>query len=277
MKVKCLLFCLTAVLLPTRATFAQTTLAKWTFELSQPNGTSEAGEWITNIVAEIGTGIASAWHTNASTYNHLAGNGSAESFSATSWSAGDFFQFATSTIGSTNISVSFDQIGTDTGPRDFYFSYSTDGENFIPTGESYSIPSSSVTAWSSATHHGGFNHTFDLSSVTELNGMPSVYFRIVGASNISIDGDTVGASGKVRIDDFEISAETAPLVVPAALDIQAAGGNAILSWTDPSFSLQSAPAINGVFTNIPDATSPYTNSITGAELYFRLAQTNSSN
>ncbi|HET7625906.1 MAG TPA: hypothetical protein VFM25_11645 [Verrucomicrobiae bacterium] len=275
MKVKCLLFCLTAVLLPTRAALAQTTLAKWTFELSQPNGSSEAGEWFTNIVAEIGSGTASAWHVAGSSYDNPAGNGSTESFSATHWSAGDFFQFAVSTLGSSNISVSVEQTGSNTGPRDFYLAYSSDGENFTQFGETYSV--TNFADWVSSSHKDGFKHAFNLGSVTELNNLPTAYFRIVNASDVSISGQTVGTSGKIRIDDFEASAETAPPVVPVVLNIQAVEGNAILSWTDPSFSLQSASAINGIFTNIPGATSPYTNSITGAEMYFRLAQTNSSN
>jgi hypothetical protein len=46
----------------------------------------------------------------------------------------------------------------------------------------------------------------------------------------------------------------------------------VLSWSDPTFGLQVAPTPNGTFTNIPDATSPYTNSITGNQQYFRLFQ-----
>jgi hypothetical protein len=46
----------------------------------------------------------------------------------------------------------------------------------------------------------------------------------------------------------------------------------VLSWSDPTFGLQAAPAANGTFTNIPGATSPYTNQITGNQQYFRLFQ-----
>jgi hypothetical protein len=47
---------------------------------------------------------------------------------------------------------------------------------------------------------------------------------------------------------------------------------AVLSWTDPTFGLQAAPTVNGTFTNIPSATSPYTNSMTGTQQFFRLMQ-----
>jgi len=54
------------------------------------------------------------------------------------------------------------------------------------------------------------------------------------------------------------------------LSIQKFSNQAVLSWTNSAFSLQSAPAITGNFTNISGATSPYTNLITGSQQYFRL-------
>jgi hypothetical protein len=43
-----------------------------------------------------------------------------------------------------------------------------------------------------------------------------------------------------------------------------------LSWTNAGFTLQSSPVVTGTFTNIPGATSPYTNLISGSQQYFRL-------
>jgi hypothetical protein len=34
--------------------------------------------------------------------------------------------------------------------------------------------------------------------------------------------------------------------------------------------LQSAPTVTGTYTNVPGATSPYTNAITGSQKFFRL-------
>jgi uncharacterized repeat protein (TIGR03803 family) len=63
---------------------------------------------------------------------------------------------------------------------------------------------------------------------------------------------------------------SAPVSVP--LNIQINGGHAVLAWNNGAsgFSLQSAPAVTGVFTNIPNATPPYSNIITGAKQFFRL-------
>jgi uncharacterized repeat protein (TIGR03803 family) len=62
------------------------------------------------------------------------------------------------------------------------------------------------------------------------------------------------------------------LTFPTPLNIQLNGAGVVVSWNDPAtaFSLQSAPTVTGLFTNIPGATSPYTNMITGKQQFFRL-------
>jgi uncharacterized repeat protein (TIGR03803 family) len=55
-----------------------------------------------------------------------------------------------------------------------------------------------------------------------------------------------------------------------SLNIQLNGNSVILTWNDSSFSLQAAPTGGGVYTNVPNATSPYTNSVTGSQEFFRL-------
>ena len=54
------------------------------------------------------------------------------------------------------------------------------------------------------------------------------------------------------------------------VDFQRPNNKLVLNWTNVAFTLQSAHAITGTFTNIPGATSPFTNPITGAQQYFRL-------
>jgi len=73
-----------------------------------------------------------------------------------------------------------------------------------------------------------------------------------------------GTSGKGTV--FSLS-----LPLPL-LTIAPSAANVTLTWPTnaSSFSLQSAPAVTGTFTNIPDATSPYTNPIIGAQQFFRL-------
>jgi uncharacterized repeat protein (TIGR03803 family) len=55
------------------------------------------------------------------------------------------------------------------------------------------------------------------------------------------------------------------------ITIQSLGCRVVLSWENPAFQLQSSGNPAGSFTNISGATSPFTNTITGSQLYFRLA------
>ena len=48
------------------------------------------------------------------------------------------------------------------------------------------------------------------------------------------------------------------------------GSRLVLSWTNAGFSLQTAPAVTGPFTNLPGATSPYTNALSAPQRFFRL-------
>jgi hypothetical protein len=43
-----------------------------------------------------------------------------------------------------------------------------------------------------------------------------------------------------------------------------------IAWTNADFALQSAPAVSGIYTNICGAASPYTNAVTGSQMFFRL-------
>jgi hypothetical protein len=44
----------------------------------------------------------------------------------------------------------------------------------------------------------------------------------------------------------------------------------VLTWGNPAFSLQVAPTPTDIYTNVPGAASPYTNTITGSQMFFRL-------
>ncbi len=57
----------------------------------------------------------------------------------------------------------------------------------------------------------------------------------------------------------------------AWLGVQRIGSQIVLSWTNSGFSLQSAPYATGAYLPIAGATSPYTNPVTGASQFFRLA------
>lgn len=78
-----------------------------------------------------------------------------------------------------------------------------------------------------------------------------------------------GATGNGTIFSLSLPAPSAP-----QLDIISSGANVILTWPAElaGYNLQSAPTSSGTFTNIPGATSPYTNLITEPQQFFRLSQ-----
>jgi len=212
------LLTLAAFILSAFAAFSQAvTIAKWTFETSQPGVVTlpaipGPGVFLTNVVAEVGSGTAAGWHSGfgTPTYSSPAGNGSSHSFSANGWTnnPGDFYQFAVSTLGYTNIVVTFDSVSSATGPRDFYFAYSTDGINFTQFGGIYTNGNSPV--WSSGSVNPAYSHTNDLSSVTGLTNQPVVYFRLVDASTNASNGSGVGTAGTSRVDNFTVTGTSYP-------------------------------------------------------------------
>ena len=76
--------------------------------------------------------------------------------------------------------------------------------------------------------------------------------------------DTVG------IDNFKLSYNASGMLEPIPLNIQLLGGSAVLTWSNAAFALQSAPSAAGTYSNVPGATSPYTNPAAGPQQYFRL-------
>jgi hypothetical protein len=164
------------------------TIAGWTFETSVP---ATAGPH----AAEVGSGSALGFHNSGSTvYSNPVGNGSGESFSSNFWGVGDYYQFQVSTVGFSNIGLSWDQTRSSTGPADWELQFSTDGSTFS-TGMAYSI---GALSWSSTTPNPDSTFTLDMTAVTDLNNQPEVFFRIVAASAAA------GTGGTARVDNFTV-------------------------------------------------------------------------
>ena len=85
--------------------------------------------------------------------------------------------------------------------------------------------------------------------------------------NVFVTGTTYGYSSSYDYTTIKYSPSLPP---PVQLDFQMLQTELVLSWTNSDFSLQSSSAIEGTFTNIPYAISPYTNSITLPQQFFRL-------
>jgi len=128
-----------------------------------------------------------------------------------------------STVGLTDITLSYDQNGSSTGPANFQLEYSTDGSSFITVGSQYTLPSG--VTWSSGTPNalGNTSFSYNLSSITAINNDPTVYFRIVDESTTAINGNTVGTSGTDRMDNVLIASEVPEPTSLALIGLGTAG------------------------------------------------------
>jgi hypothetical protein len=85
--------------------------------------------------------------------------------------------------------------------------------------------------------------------------------------NCYVTGQSV-TSGGYDYATIKYAVGSAPAAIP--LSLAQTGGRIVLSWSNTAFSLQSAPALGSTFTNIPGATSPYSNDTAGPQQFFRL-------
>jgi hypothetical protein len=209
-------------------------IADWTFQTAASTNNiigagKTPGATQSGVLADFGTGTASANHaSSAAAWSIPAGNGSANSWSVNTWAVGDYFQFSVSTLDFQNITLSYDQVSSATGPGQFNLQYSTDGSTFIPFGSQYNVlVNSSPNAWSAGTPILTTSFSDDLSSITVLNNASTVYFRILDATTLSASQANGGSSapaaaGTDRIDNFLVSAT--PVPEPSTLALAAFGG-----------------------------------------------------
>lgn len=90
-----------------------------------------------------------------------------------------------------------------------------------------------------------------------------------GSGNVFVTGSSLG-SGRPNDCDCATIKYSVPALSPIPLNYGMVGNQLVLSWTNAAFHLQSGPAVQGNFTNISGAISPFTNSISGPQQYFRL-------
>jgi hypothetical protein len=181
-----------------------TIVADWTFESLPTSGvtsgpyTAEAG---VNGATSQATGVGGA------TYTSPAGSLSAKSFSANGWDVSDYWQFKVPTTGFTGLTLSFDQTGSNTGPRDFKVATSPDGTTFtdLPSG-GYTVlfngPPNS--AWGATGGGAAYTHSYSLP--VALENVAFAFIRLIDTSTTSINGTTVAVAGSDRVDNVIISA-----------------------------------------------------------------------
>ena len=192
----------------------RTGIAKWNYEALgtlSTSGTVYTGAAATVGVNAAGSSMKGNHASAASSWTNAGGSGSATSLSGNTWAVGDYYQFQASTYGFSSVYVSLDQTGSNTGPRDFQFSYSTDGTTFTNVGVVYAL--SNANAWSSTIYKPEHTRSFDLSAIPGIAGQPMVYFRVTNTSTVSISNAIVGTGGTSRVDNFSVSGTLCPAEV----------------------------------------------------------------
>ncbi len=172
----------------------------------------------------------------AGTFNGGAANGQAAS--GNTWSsvtvdpgaaATDYDQFVCNTTGLSQLSVTFDNQASATGPAVVGLLYSTDGATFFPTtigptGYLVFLPGGS---------------TLDLSAIPAVDGQPLVTFRLyayAGGAADRVGRSAFGSGGTFRIDNLTVRAirftQSATLLSSSAVGVGIRSGTAF----NPTYS-----------------------------------------
>ena len=223
------------ILFAVNGVLGQTTIASWGFEgvTTSNTGTAPiltAGSATADAGALTAGSAFSALHTSAtSVWSNPSGNGSTKSLSSNGWGIGDYYQFLFKTTGYSSISITWDEIGSGTGPRDFKVQYSTDGTTFTDaTGTNSTYLVLNTPAWAAATPQPAHTRSLDLSTVMALNNQATVYIRLVNTSLVSTSGNAVATTGTGRVDDFKaIGTSTTAAGVSVSGRVKTAEGRGI--------------------------------------------------
>ena len=231
--------CSFATLLAFQTVNAQT-IAQWTFENTAntnglnfaPGANNSPGTIQADNGLNYSGSVASGLHVNAATYSTPAGDldpaiaalapglsgpglpgsslanasPSVHSFSANTWSVGDYWSFTTSTLGYTGVEIAFDQAGSNTGPRDFGLRYSINGGAFT----SFATYSVVLTAWNTTTVQPS---SLLFAGGGAFDNASSITFRLVDLDTTSVNGGTVAAGGTDRVDNFTVVAVPEPSTI----------------------------------------------------------------
>jgi len=182
-------------------------LAIWNFNDSDLNVDHGSGTLTSNfIVANL---LFAAGTTNNARLGDIAGQALSLQGGTSVANNGRNLTLAVSTVGFSNIVVSFATQGTSTGFTSNQFQYSLDGLNFIDFGPPYTP----------ATAFGTLPFVFSLAAIVGLNNNPNAAFRIV------FNGAT-SSTGNNRIDNVVVegTSETIPEPTTVLLLLSGLGG-----------------------------------------------------
>ena len=161
-----------------------------------------------------GTSLSGFHAAAATTWSSPSGNGSTYSLSSNNWATGDYYQVSMATTGYSDISVSWDQMRSSTGPAAFGLSMSTDGgANFTTLLASYTVfqaglTGSGTSTWNSGTNQTGFTTTTIIGTSAANQG--NILLRFSSLS-------TTAAAGTGRVDNISVTGAVVPVPTPGAV------------------------------------------------------------
>ena len=82
-------------------------------------------------------------------------------------------------------------------------------------------------------------------------------------------GSLESAASLFEFTQFRLEVVTSS-PVPIPLLVAPSGQDLVLTWVNPAFTLQRAPEVTGIYTNVPGASSPYTTVADSARGFYRL-------
>ena len=133
------------------------------------------------------------------------------------------------------------------------------------------------TLYGTTKYGGGAGYGTVFSVNTDGTGFTSLYSFSGGDgmypfAGLALAGDTLygTTSAGGPLNEGVVFALSLSSTLSPILNIQLIDGQAVLSWNAPAFSLQSATNVAGPYSTLTGVASPYTNTITGSEMFFRL-------
>ncbi|MBU6208742.1 MAG: hypothetical protein KGR22_02405 [Planctomycetes bacterium] len=198
-------------------------IAGWSITTAFPTGTGNVPTGNTYSVGAADQGDQTAGSTlssyhllAAATYTSPAGNGSQYAFSSNNWSIGDYYEARVSTSNYANISVSWDQARSSTGPASFELIFSVDGGQSWINAATYTVLQSggggAPGTWSSTTYNAIYTNNQALAGADNASEL-IIRFRSLA---------TGAATGSNRIDNVVISGDLVP--APGAVALLAVAG-----------------------------------------------------
>jgi MYXO-CTERM domain-containing protein len=199
-------------------------VAGWTITTAFPTGTGNVPTGVTYSVGAANDGLQTAGSVlrsvhslAAATYTSPSGNGSQYAFSSNNWSTGDYYEARLSTLGYSDISISWDQCRSSTGPASFELVMSTDGgTNFTTLLASYAVLQSggggAPGTWSSTVYNPIYSSN---QAAAAADNQADVIFRFRSLV-------TTASSGSNRIDNVMIY--SGPIPAPGAIALLGVAG-----------------------------------------------------